>query len=143
MTRKPFPIPVRPAAEATTPDAVEADLATSACASGEPYALMVLGDSMQPEFEAGEIIVVEPEGVARDGSFVIAYLEHAEREDEKYIFRQLVKGREDGDGGEGWMLKPLNPLYPNIAIDDIRSVVKGVVIMKKKPGRRRAMKEYA
>ena len=131
-TRKPFPIPVKPATE-TRP---EEDLAASACASGEPYALMVLGDSMLPEFEEGEIIVVEPEGVARDGSYVIAYLEDVEKEDERYIFRQLVQH------AEGWMLKPLNPLYPNIPIDSILSVVKGVVIMKKKPGRRRAMKEY-
>ncbi len=131
MSRKPFPIPVTPAAE--TPS--EADLAASACASGEPYALMVLGDSMRPEFEEGEIIVVEPEGVARDGSFVVAYLAHVEREDERHVFRQLVKHP------EGWMLKPLNPLYPNIPIDGLEAV-KGVVILKKKPGRRRAMKHY-
>jgi SOS-response transcriptional repressor LexA len=131
-TPKPFPIPVKPAAEGRSPE----DELASSCASGEPYALMVLGDSMQPEFVEGEIIVIEPEGVARDGSYVIAYLEDAEKEDDKYIFRQLVKHP------EGWMLKPLNPLYPNIPIDSIEAVVKGVVIMKKKPGRRRAMKEY-
>lgn len=122
---KPFPIPVRPAPAAHDQLAPEA----SACASGEPYALMVLGDSMLPEFEEGEIIVVEPEGVARDGSFVVAWA------NEEYIFRQLVKH------AEGWMLKPLNPLHPNIPIDGL-DAVKGVVIMKKKPGRRRAMKTY-
>lgn len=132
QSQKPFPIPVKPAVEAPS----EEDLATSACASGEPYALMVLGDSMLPEFEAGEIIVVEPEGLAKDGSYVIAYIENAEKEDDKYIFRQLVKHP------EGWMLKPLNAVYPNIPIDGL-GAVKGVVIMKKKPGRRRAMKTYA
>lgn len=130
--QKPFPIPVKPAVEPPS----EQELTTSACASGEPYALMVLGDSMLPEFEEGEIIVVEPEGVARDGSFVIAYLEQVEKEDERYVFRQLVKHP------EGWMLKPLNPLYPNVPIDGL-GALKGVVIMKKKPGRRRAMKHYA
>ena len=123
---KPFPIPVRPAPAARPEVAPEA----SACASGEPYALMVLGDSMLPEFEEGEIIVVEPEGVARDGSFVVAWA------NEEYTFRQLVKH------ADGWMLKPLNPLHPNIPIDGL-DAVKGVVIMKKKPGRRRAMKTYA
>ena len=125
-TRKPFPSPVKPATE-TRP---EEDLAASACASGEPYALMVLGDSMLPEFEEGEIIVVEPEGVARDGSFVVAFA------NDEHIFRQLVKHP------EGWMLRPLNTLYPNIPIDGL-DAVKGVVIMKKKPGRRKAMKSYA
>ena len=125
-TRKPFPIPVKPATESRP----EEDLAASACASGEPYALMVLGDSMLPEFEEGEIIVVEPEGVARDGSFVVAFA------NDEHIFRQLVKHP------EGWMLRPLNALYPNIPIDGL-DAVKGVVSMKKKPGRRRAMKSYA
>jgi len=129
---KPFPIPVKPAGSSQSPE----DELVSSCASGEPYALMVLGDSMMPEFEEGEIIVIEPEGVARDGSYVIAYLDDAEKEEDKHIFRQLV------NHPDGWMLKPLNPLYPNIPIESIESVVKGVVIMKKKPGRRRAMKEY-
>ncbi|MEW5770499.1 MAG: S24 family peptidase [Pseudomonadota bacterium] len=125
-SQKPFPIPVKPAAE----NPMGEDGLASSCASGEPYALMVLGDSMLPEFEEGEIIVIEPDGLARDGSFVIAFV------NDEHIFRQLVKHP------EGWMLKPLNPLYPNIPIDSIEAAVKGVVIMKKKPGRRRAMKEY-
>lgn len=122
---KPFPIPVRPA----PPQPDEASLETTACASGEPYALMVLGDSMLPEFAEGEIIVVEPEGLARDGSFVVAWA------NEEYIFRQLVQHL------EGWMLKPLNPLHANIPIDSLEAV-KGVVIMKKKPGRRKEAKAY-
>ena len=123
--KKPFPIPVRPA-----PEIIEDQLAAEACASGEPYALMVLGDSMLPEFEEGWIIVVEPEGLAKDGSYVVAWA------NEEYIFRQLVKHP------EGWMLKPLNPLYPNIPIADDLSAVKGVVVLKKKPGRRKESKSY-
>ncbi|HEX8980283.1 MAG TPA: S24 family peptidase [Parasulfuritortus sp.] len=122
---KPFPIPVNPA-----PKSVEDDLVASACAGGEPYALMVLGDSMQPEFIEGEVIVVEPEGIAKDGAYVVAWA------NDEYIFRQLVKHE------EGWMLKPLNPLYPNIPVDDLKAVVKGVVVLKKKPGRRKEAKRY-
>ena len=101
----------------------------SNCAGAEPYALMVLGDSMMPEFKEGEIIVVEPSGLAKDGSYVVAFVNG------EYIFRQLVKH------GDGWMLKPLNPLYQNIPVQDV-SVAKGVVIMKKQPGRRREQKRY-
>ena len=125
-TGKPIDIPIR--AEAPPPS--EEELATSACSSGEPYALMVLGDSMLPEFAEGEIIVIEPEGIAQDGSYVIAWA------NEEYIFRQLVL-RDDG-----WMLKPLNPLYPNIPVDDVKATVKGVIVMKKQPGRRREQKSY-
>jgi SOS-response transcriptional repressor LexA len=101
----------------------------SNCAGSEPYALMVLGDSMMPEFEEGEIIVVEPSGLVKDGSYVVAYV------NDEYIFRQMVKHQ------EGWMLKPLNPLYENIPVADI-DVAKGVVIMKKRPGKRSEQKRY-
>jgi len=101
----------------------------SSCASAEPYALMVLGDSMLPEFEEGEIIVVEPSGLVKDGSYVVAYV------NDEYIFRQLVKH------DDGWMLKPLNPLYENIPVPDV-DVAKGVVIMKKRPGKRSEQKRY-
>ena len=123
---KPIDIPIRIApAEQAIPGEAEA----SACASGEPYALMVLGDSMQPEFEEGEIIVVEPEGLARDGSFVVAY------HNDEYTFRQLqIK-----DGRH--YLAALNPNYP---VEEIASIdaVKGVVIQKKKPGNRKSFKSY-
>ncbi len=121
---KPFPIPVRPME--SSPEEME----SSACAGAEPYALMVLGDSMLPEFIEGEIIVVEPEGLAKDGSYVVAWA------NEEYIFRQIVLHP------DGWMLKPLNPIYPNIPVEGL-SVVKGVVIMKKMPGKRKEQKAYA
>jgi phage repressor protein C with HTH and peptisase S24 domain len=92
------------------------------CSDAEPFALMVLGDSMEPEFMEREIIVVEPEGLATDGSYVVAF------HNEEYIFRQLIK-RETG-----WALHALNPAYPDHPIASL-SGVRGVVIMKKKPGR--------
>ena len=84
---------------------------------------------MLPEFEEGEIIVVEPSGLVKDGSYVVAYV------NDEYIFRQIVQH------DDGWMLKPLNPLYPNIPIADI-AAAKGVVIMKKRPGKRSEQKRY-
>lgn len=116
-------IPIMPAGD---PEMAEE---TSNCAGAEPYALMVLGDSMLPEFTDGEIIVVEPEGVARDGSYVVAYHKN------EYTFRQLVNA-------EGrWYLRPLNDLYPTEEVPGLE-VVKGVVILKKKPGKRREQKSY-
>ena len=38
------------------------------CAGGESFALMVMGHSMAPEFLEGEIIIIEPDGLAQDGS---------------------------------------------------------------------------
>lgn len=105
-----------------------ADDRLSACSAAEPFALMVLGDSMLPEFAEGEIIVIEPEGHAHDGSYVLAF------ERDEYIFRQLVKG----DGG--WLLHPLNPSYPDLPIADL-DAVKGVVIQKQQRGGRRATRK--
>ena len=99
------------------------------CAGGESFALMVLGQSMVPEFNEGEIIIIEPEGLARDGSFVLAW--HRE----EWTFRQLL-GR-PGD----WRLHALNPAFADQPLDDL-GAVRGVIIQKALPGRRRASKRY-
>jgi len=100
------------------------------CSAGEAFALMVLGDSMEPEFRQGEIIVIEPEGLANDGSYVLAW------HDDEFIFRQLAR-RDDG-----WWLVALNPAYPAARLGDDLSAVRGVIIQKSLPGRRRASKRY-
>jgi hypothetical protein len=51
-------------ADASSP---EAHTALPDCAGGESFALMVLGHSMAPEFNEGEIIVIEPDGLAQGG----------------------------------------------------------------------------
>ena len=38
------------------------------CSGGEVFALRVLGHDMAPEFNDGEIIVIEPDGLAVEGS---------------------------------------------------------------------------
>jgi len=38
------------------------------CADHEPYALRVLGDSMEPEFADGCIVIVDPAGDAKSGA---------------------------------------------------------------------------
>lgn len=100
-----------------------------ACAGGESFALRVLGDSMAPEFREGEIIIVEPEGLAVDGSYVLAW--HGD----EWTFRQLRR-----DGAQ-WRLRALNPAYPDAPAIDL-SAVRGVVIQKAIPGHRRAGKRY-
>ncbi len=103
--------------------------ADHACSGAESFALMVLGDSMVPEFEDGDIIVIEPEGLATDGSFVLAFWQ------DEWFFRRLVRG------DDGWLLRALNPRYPDIALPDLRPV-RGVITQKSRPGRRRALKRY-
>jgi len=105
------------------------DAAAGDCTGAESFALLVLGDSMAPEFVEGEVIVVEPDGLARDGSFVVAQVGG------EWTLRQLV-----ADAGR-WKLKALNAAYPESALDDL-GAVRGVVIQKSRPGRRRELKRY-
>jgi SOS-response transcriptional repressor LexA len=99
------------------------------CAGGESFALMVMGHSMAPEFLEGEIIIIEPDGLAQDGSYVLAWSQ------DEWTFRQLQRA------GDGWLLHPLNPTFPEVALPSLTDV-RGVIIQKALPGRRRASKHY-
>lgn len=109
------------------------DAALEGCSGGEAFALMVLGDSMAPEFNDGEIIVVEPDGAVRDGSYVLAFV------GDEWMFRQLR--RADPGERDGWCLQALDRRIPPLPLPDI-AAVRGVVIQKSLPGRRRASKRY-
>lgn len=107
------------------------DMAESACSGSEAFALRVLGSSMEPEFNEGEIIVIEPDGQLRDGVFVLA------QHQGEWIFRQLCQSAD----GAGWILHALNPAFADLALPDL-DAVRGVIIQKALPGRRRASKRY-
>lgn len=65
------------------------------------FALRVEGDSMEPDFQEGMIIIVEPELDPLPNDFVIV-----KNGSEESTFKQLVKD------GSDWYLKPLNDRYP-------------------------------
>lgn len=64
------------------------------------FALRVEGDSMEPDFPPGTLLIVEPEMDPQPNDFVIA------KNGGDATFKQLVK-----DGAD-WYLKPLNSRYP-------------------------------
>jgi SOS-response transcriptional repressor LexA len=78
------------------------------------FALHVVGDSMtnpipgQRTFPEGTIIIVDPARGASAGDFVIA----KDVQTQQATFKQLTT-----DGGR-WFLRPLNPAYPTVEIDD-------------------------
>jgi len=79
------------------------------------YALRVEGDSMEPRFPSGAIIIVEPESEPKNGSYVIARQNGSDA-----TFKQLIL-----DGGV-WFLKPVNPRYPLMQLG-ADAVICGVV----------------
>jgi len=122
-------VATRPVAARAGPEKGSGDAFAGGCGGGESFALRVLGQSMAPEFNEGEIIIVEPEGLAREGSYVLAW--HGG----EWTFRQLRRV------DERWVLHALNAAFADVALDDL-SAVRGVIIQKSLPGRRRASKRY-
>ncbi|MDA3868940.1 MAG: S24 family peptidase [Gammaproteobacteria bacterium] len=97
-------------------------IGSGGCSESEPYALRVLGDSMLPEFKEGVVIVIDPAGAMRDGSYVVAM------HNDELIFRQLrIHDNKH-------FLQPLNDLYDTVEIPGL-SAISGVI--SQQAGRRR------
>ena len=80
------------------------------------YALRVKGDSMEPRFPEGSILIVEPDEPATHGKFVIV----RQNGNGEATFKQLIQ-----DGGR-YYLKPLNSRYPIMELQDDAAIC-GVV----------------
>lgn len=129
---KEIKISVQPAQAGQSTQALEDAINQSvgdggSCAESEPFALQVTDDSMEPEFDRGCIIIVDPGGLLRDGAFVFA----KDNQDE-YIFRRLhiVDGKH--------YLEPLNPAYGTLEIQV--GQIKGVI--SQRAGKRRSYHKW-
>jgi len=120
-------------------------LEPSTCTEAETFALQVLDDSMEPEFRAKCIIVVDPTGHAKNGSYVLVQLKgpEAAREEsesealvESFLFRQLRKN----SVGE-WELYALNQEYAPQTTTQNLSDILGVIVQRAGT-RRRYHKRY-
>jgi SOS-response transcriptional repressor LexA len=95
------------------------------------FALRVDGDSMtspypgELTFPDGTIIVVDPDRNVEAGAFVVA----KDITTQRATFKKLTT-----DGGR-WFLKPLNPAYPTVEIDDPAMLVIGRVIEWRRGGK--------
>lgn len=98
------------------------------CSLSQPYALQVLGDSMEPEFPDQCIVVIEPTQGARSGMYVFAEVEGTR------WFRQYVRDAE----GQEWLIA-LNERYPEIALGGLEWRVLGVIRQR---NLRRQIKHY-
>lgn len=91
--------------------AVDAELAQilSSCS----FALSVEGNSMAPEYQPGDVVVIDPESSIRPGDVVVAKLDADEA-------ATLKKYRDRGRAADGTPiieLVPLNDDYPTIVMD--------------------------
>ena len=89
--------------------------------SDHAFAIRVRGDSMEPDFLEGDIILVDPERAPNNGSYVIAKL----TDTNECTFKKYVN-----DGGI-ISLHPLNyPKYQPIHLNGKKAHIVGVVIAK-------------
>lgn len=102
-------------------------MADNSCSALEPYALRVLGDSMEPEFAHGCVVIIDPGYAPRDGAYVV--VEFAG----DVFFRQLVFD------GERRFLKPLNPKYGGFELTPPYTIRGGVV---QRAGNRRSQRKH-
>jgi SOS-response transcriptional repressor LexA len=85
------------------------------------FVLRVQGQSMEPRFTEGELIFVDPDAEARNGSFVVVRLDDAHQA----TFKQLIIE------GDRRYLRPLNDRWPDPIIEiNGRATLCGVVVFQ-------------
>ncbi len=107
----------------------------SSCSESEPFALQVLGDSMEPEFPDQCVVVIEPAARAEHGMYVMVLVEGVR------WFRQYLKD------AAGERLVALNTLYPEIPLAGLEWKVEGIIVQRnlrrnRDLGIRRDVKHY-
>ena len=100
----------------------------SNCGTREPFALQVLGNSMEPEFPDGCIIVLEPSEKCIHGMYIMAMVEGVR------WFRQYIKDE------EGERLVALNELYPEIPLQGLEWKPEAIAIQR---NIKREVKQYS
>ena len=108
------------AADPFQPSDADEWLDTTATRSEHAFALSVRGDSMEPEFTEGDIIIVDPEREPVSASYIVA------KNGAEATFKQFVMD------GQSVFLKPLNSRYPIRDMTGIEFRIVGVVVEKRK-----------
>ncbi|MCI0505651.1 MAG: S24 family peptidase [Gammaproteobacteria bacterium] len=103
----------------------------SGCSAGttEPFALRVIGDSMSPEFQDGNIIIIDPAVPAVHQAYVV--IDYG---------GEILFGQYHVEEGRRW-IHYLNPGYESVELVSTFEV-KGVVIQRS-TGRRKDLKHYS
>ncbi len=87
------------------------------------FALRIEGDSMEPDFKAGDVIIVDPEVEPVPGEFVVA-----KNGGDQATFKKYRPTYTDASGRQHFELVPLNNDYPVINSDHQPLTIIGVMI---------------
>lgn len=100
--------------------------------SADTFAMNIRGDSMEPEFLAGDKVIIDPTVAPHPGDFVVA---KDASSGEATFKRYRPKGLNDA-GKEYFVLEPLNPNYPPLRSDFQEIRIVGVMMEHRKKRRR-------
>lgn len=95
------------------------------------FALRIRGNSMEPEFREGDVVVIDPTIQPHPGDYVVATDESGEGTFKQYRNAGI---NERGDGV--FELCPLNPLYAPMRSDRQQIAIVGVMVEHRKYRRR-------
>jgi SOS-response transcriptional repressor LexA len=95
------------------------------------FALRIKGESMEPEFRAGDVVIISPLQQPQPGDFVVATEESGEA-----TFKQYRSAGRNEKGHDVFELWPLNPLYGPMRSDRQQLAIVGVMVEHRKYRRR-------
>jgi SOS-response transcriptional repressor LexA len=107
-------------------------LETDIDVSPNSFALLIEGESMEPDFREGDKVIIDPLIQPQPGYFVVAKNGKEEATFKKYRPRGLTEA-----GAEIFELVPLNPDYSPIRSDQMRLQIIGVMVEHRRYRRRR------
>lgn len=91
--------------------------------SQDAFALRIQGDSMEPDFKSGDIVVIDPEIAPNPGEFVVA-----SNGDNEATFKKYRPTHIHIDGTEHFELVPLNDDYPILDSEKGSLIIIGTMI---------------
>lgn len=95
-------------------------------------ALKIKDDSMSPEFEIGDVIIIDPNEKPQAGEFVIAKYEN------QFIFRKYKLDNNSSDGVQHFILMPLNDDYGSLRSEVVSLQIFGTMVEHRIYRRKRA-----
>lgn len=96
------------------------------------FGLVIAGDSMEPVFHAGDLVIIEPEWTPRPGEYVAA-----KNGKQEATFKRYRQRGTDANGNDIFELVPLNENYPTVRSDEVPLVIIGVMAEHRIKARRR------
>ena len=113
-------------------DGVQDWLFTDLKLSSRSFALEITGDSMQPDFQPGDRIIIDPEVQPQPGDFVVAKNGEEETTFKKYRVRSITP-----NGATVFELVPLNTDFSTMRSDEVPICIVGTMVEHRKYRRKR------